>query len=42
MISRNRVAILGKCDDCGEETKVYRFNHCWLCEYCLNLAEETL
>jgi len=38
----NRPSIVTKCNECGEETKCYRFVHRWLCEYCLDLAMETL
>ncbi len=44
MRNRGRECIIHTCEECGEqETKCYRFaSRLWLCEYCLNLALETL
>ena len=42
VIGRGRPTLETTCDGCDESTKCYRFADKWLCEYCLNLAEETL
>ncbi len=43
MIGRGRPTLITNCEGCGEkETKCWRFAKQWLCEFCLNLTEETL
>lgn len=37
-----RPTIVGKCNDCGEHSRLYRLWWRWLCETCFTLRKESL